>query len=230
MTIVATIVNDAGFAAKVVGQDQVLSSGDSQLILRILNRMLDSWSNEKQMIFVNETQSFTMTPSVNNYSTALLSRGRPIAINAMTVLLSNIYYPVSIIDLLSWNAITYKITQSIPNQCYYNAEFPDGTMYFYPTPYAPFTCNVDCQYPITSTLLLSDDLVLPPGYEAAIVAGLAVEMWTYFKAGDPSPIMIKQMMQTRSVIKRTNFTPMEMVTMFDKNTSDISNAFLYKGF
>lgn len=230
MTTVATLVQDAAFAAQVLGQDQTLSSGDAQLILRRLNRMLDSWSNESQMIYVNDTMSFLMTPGVNAYSTALLPSGRPVSIDAMTVVLSNIYYPVDMIDLLRWNAITYKITQAVPNQCYYNASMPDGTMFFYPTPYAAFTCNVDCKYPLSAPLLLATDLVLPHGYEAAIVAGLAVDIWGSFKNGDPSPSMMKQMIDTRAVLKRTNYQPLEMETPFTKDTGDISNAFLYKGF
>lgn len=229
MTTVATLVNDAAYAAQVLGQDQTISSGDAQLILRRLNRMLDSWSNERQMIYVNDTESFVMTPGVNSYSTSLLSQGRPVAINAMTVLLSNIYYSVDMIDLLKWNDISYKITQAIPNQCYYNASMPDGTMYFYPTPYAAFTCNVDCQNVLSAPLLLSTDLVLPHGYEAAIVAGLAYDIWTSFKSGDPSPAMKEDMIKTRAVLKRNNYTPYEMKTPFAQDTGDISNAFLYKG-
>lgn len=230
MTTVATLVNDAAYAAQVLGQDQTISSGDAQLILRRLNRMLDSWSNEKLMIYVNDTQSFTMTPDVNAYSTALLSGGRPVAINSMTVLLNSIYYSVDMIDILKWNDISYKITQAIPNQCYYNASFPDGMMYFYPTPYAAFTCNVDCQNVLSSPLLLSTNLTLPPGYEAAIVAGLAYDIWSSFKSGDPTPAMRDDMIRTRAVLKRNNFVPLEMDTPFAQDTGDISNAFLYKGF
>jgi hypothetical protein len=230
MTAVATLVQDAAYAAQVLGQDQTISSGDAQLILRRLNRMLDSWSNEKQMVFVNDTVSFQMTAGVATYSTAMLSSGRPIAINAMTVLLSNIYYNVDMIDVLKWNQITYKITQSVPNQCYYNASYPDGQMNFYPTPYAAFTCNVDCQYPLTGTLTLATDLLLPEGYEAAIVAALAVNIWGSFKTGVPTQAMMKEMVDTRAVLKRNNFVPMEMDTPFDQENGDISNAFLYKGF
>lgn len=231
MTTVATLVNDAAFSAQVLGQDQTLTSGDAQLILRRLNRMLDSWSNEKQLIYSNTTQTFLMTPSVSQYSTSLFANGRPIAINSMTVSLSNIDYPVDMIDILKWNQISYKLAESIPNQCYYDATFPNGTMNFYPKPYAAFTCTVDCQYPLSLTpLLLATDLVLPPGYEAAIVAGLAVDIWPSFKAGNPSQAMMKEMVDTRAVLKRNNFQPLEMDTPFGQQNGDISNSFIYKGF
>lgn len=231
MTTVAILVNDAAFDAQVLGQDQTLSSGDAQLLLRKLNRMLDSWSNESQMIFSNTAQTFLMTPSVATYSTSLLSLGRPVSIDSMTVTLNNIDYPVEMIDLYKWNEITYKLTESVPNQCYYNADIPNGQFNFYPRPYAAFTCTVYCKYQLSQVpLILASDLVLPPGYEAAIVAGLAVEAWNSFKSGDPSASMVKKMIDTRAVIKRTNFQPLEMDTPFDENYGDISNAFLYKGF
>lgn len=231
MTAVATLVNDAAFDAQVLGQDQTLSSGDAQLLLRKLNRMLDSWSNEKQMIYSNTAQTFLMTPSVATYSTSLLTLGRPVSIDSMTVTLDNIDYPVDMIDLLKWNSITYKLTEAIPNQCYYNANIPNGEFNFYPRPYAQFLCTVYASYQLAQVpLILATNLVLPPGYEAAIVAGLAVEAWNSFKSGDPAPSMIKKAIDTRAVIKRTNFQPLEMETPFDHNDGDISNAFLYKGF
>lgn len=231
MTTVATLVNDAAFDAQVVGQDQVLSSGDSQLLLRKLNRMLDSWSNENQMIYSNTVQTFLMTPSVAQYTTALLPLGRPVSINSMTVTLNNIDYPVSMIDLHKWNEITYKLTESVPNQCYYNANIPNGEFNFYPRPYAQFLCTVYANYQLAQVpLILASDLVLPPGYESAIVACLAVEAWNSFKSGDPPPSLIKKAIDARAVIKRTNFQPLEMDTPFDENYGDISNAFLYRGF
>lgn len=230
MTTVATLVNDAAYQAQVLGQDQTLSSGDAQLILRRLNRMLDSWSNEKQLIYNNEVATFTMAPSVATYLTSVLPKGRPIAITAMKVNLNNIDYDVTMIDLYKWNEISYKLTESIPNQCYYNPNFPDGEMNFYPRPYAAFTCTVTANYPISNTLLLSDNLVLPAGYEAAIVAGLAVDIWPSFKGGPPDQFLLADAQRTRAVIKRTNFQALEMDTPFDQKYDDISNAFLYKGF
>lgn len=231
MTTVATLVNDAAYDAQILGQDQTLSSGDAQLLLRKLNRMLDSWSNERQMIYSNTVQTFLMTPSVAQYSTSLLSLGRPVSIDSMTVTLNNIDYAVDMIDLLKWNEISYKLTEAIPNQCYYNANIPNGEFNFYPRPYAAFLCTVYGSYQLAQTpVILATDLILPPGYEAAIVASLAVEAWNSFKSGDPSPSMIKKMIDTRAVIKRTNFQPLEMATPFDHNDGDISNAFLYRGF
>jgi hypothetical protein len=232
MTAVSVLVQDAMYAAQVLGQDQTPTSGDSQLVLRRLNRMLDSWSNEKQMIYANQTETFTMTANVGSYSTSLLTNGRPVAINGMKVTLSSLDYPVEFIDQLKWNAITYKDAPSIPRWCYYEPGYPNGTMNFYPEPYAAFVCSVDCQRVLSAPLLMATDLALPPGYEAAIVAGLAVDIWPSFKGKQPIPNDLKEdRRQTRSVLKRTNYTPMEMDTPFDNDRAgDISNSFPYRTF
>lgn len=230
MTAVATLIEDAGYAAKVIGQDQTMSSGDAQLILRRLNRLLDLRSNEKQLVFSNSTQSFLMTPSVGQYSTTVLGSGRPIAINSMVVTLSNINYPVEMIDLQKWNSITYKLVEAIPNNCYYDATYPNGTMNFFPLPYGPFVCTVDCQYPLTAPLTLATNLTMPEGYEAWIVAELAVDIWPSFKNGPVDPSLIMAQKEARAILKRNNYQPMEMETGFENDMSNISNAFLYKGF
>lgn len=232
MATATDLVQDAMFAAQVLGQDQTPASGDSQLVLRRLNRMLDSWSNEKQMIFANSTESFTMTDGTASYSTTVLTNGRPVSINGMYVKLSDINYPVDMIDQLRWNAISYRLTSSIPNQCFYDATYPNGTMNFYPVPYAAFTCYVDCQRVLASPLVMSTNLTLPPGYEAAIVAGLAVDIWPSFKGKQPIPNDLKEdKRQTRSVLKRNNYTPMEMGTPFDNDRAgQISNSFPYRNF
>jgi hypothetical protein len=229
MTTVAVIVKDAMLAARVIGIDQTVASGDGDLVLRRLNRMLDSWSNETQMIYASSTQSFLMTGGTAQYSTTLLSGRRPVAISSMRVSLSGIDYPVNMIDEQTWNAITFKQASSIPLNCFYDATFPDGSLNFYPVPYGAFTCYVDCQAPLsTVTLAMATDLTLPEGYESAIVAGLAVDISPSF-GKQATPAMLEEMKQTRAVLKRTNYQPLLMVTPFDHD-NDISNAFPYRTF
>jgi hypothetical protein len=230
MTTISTLVTDAMYAARVLGQDQTPSSGDSQLVLRRLQRMLDSWSNESSMIFLNDVESFQMTAGVASYSTSLLTAGRPVSINSMRVTLNNIDYPVDFIDQIRWNQISYKLTTSIPSQMYYDDGFPQATMFFYPIPYAAFTCNMYCKRQLTggTPLTLTTVLSMPLGYEAAIVAGLAVDISPSF-GKQPTPDMLREKTETRSVLKRVNYMPLEMNSPFDR-PQDISSAFPYRGF
>lgn len=229
MTAVATLVQDAAYAAQILGADQTLSSGDAQLILRRLNRMLDSWSNERQMIFATQTDTFLMSPGVGSYSTALMTAGRPISIQSMKVTFQNLDYPVNFIDQQQWNSITVKNIDAIPTNCFYDPTFPNGTMNFYPRPYAQFLCSVDTQRVLSAPVVMATDLALPEGYEAAIVAGLAVDIWPSFKGKQPVPRDLKEdKTQTRAVLKRTNYVPLEMSTPFGYDpVSGATNGFPY---
>ena len=227
MTAVVTLITDALYASGVYGQDQTISSGDQQLVVRRLNRLLDSWSNEKNMIYLNDSEQFSMTAGQQSYSTSLLS-SRPVSINSMRVSLNNIDYSVDFIDQLAWNDIGYKNVPAIPTMCYYDDAFPNANMFFFPVPYANFTCTLYCQRLLTGALTLTSDIAMPAGYEAAIVAGLAVDICPTF-GKQASPQLIADMKQTRAVLMRTNFSPLEMVTPYDKS-DNYSNSFIYRGF
>lgn len=224
---VETILQDAMFQAKVLGQDQTPQAGDLQLALRILNRMLDSWANDNLMVYTTTTQSFTMTPGQATYSTSLLS-ARPVSIAAIRVNLSGIDYPVNFIDLDAWNAIPYKAAASIPTNCFYEPSYPNGSLNFYPTPQAAYTCYVDTRDRFTP-LAIGDLLAMPPGYEGAIVDNLAVLLYPSFRNGDVPRDLRLSAIESKAALKRTNYQPLEMNVGF-VHQPDISNTFPYRNF
>lgn len=228
MTAVSTLVYDAMYQAGVLGQDQTPSSGDVNLVLRRLNRMLDSWSNESLMKFDDSSQTFTMTAGTQSYSTSLLGNSRPISFDSMRVNLNGIDYPVDFIDQQKWNAISYKSTTAIPRYMYYDGAYPNGMMFFYPIPYAAFTCYIYSQNQLQGNLTLTTTLLMPIGYEAAIVDGLAVDIMPSF-GKQATPQQVGMARDSKSRLKRTNFQPLEMVTPFDE-TLDLSNTFPFRGF
>lgn len=224
---IEVILQDAMFAAKVLGQDQVPQAGDLQLSLRILRRMLDTWANDTLMVYATNTDTFTMVPGTASYLTSLLPQ-RPVSIAAIRVRLSDIDNPVTFIDLDAWNAIPYKQASSIPTNCYYEPSFPDGLMNFYPTPQAAYTCYVDSRVTY-SDLDLNTVLQMPPGYEDAIVNNLAVLLYPYFRNGDVPAHLQRAAVESKAALKRTNYQPLEM-NVGIVHQADISNSFPYRTF
>ena len=212
MTTVSTLVADAMFAARVLGQDQTASSGDTNLVLRCLNRMLDSRSNEKQLIFSRDSEAFSTVAGQQAYATSVLTAGRPIAIDSMRLTLSGVDYVVEPVDLGKWNSISVKNVSSIPEVFYYDAAFPNASIFFYPIPYAIFTATVYAQRVLAGPLAMATNLAMPAGYEAWIVAELAVEIWGSFKSAPMPALMMERANYTKAVLKRTNYVPMEMNT------------------
>lgn len=225
-----TLIQDALFACGAFGVGDDLSNEDAQLCLRRLNRMLDSWANERNMIYGITEESFAMTAGTATYSTSLLTNGRPVEVLSIVVMLNNIWWEVKLIDNVTFNDIPYKITQSVPNRCYYDQAFPNANFNFYPIPYADFTCKVSMQRVLTGPILLNTTVALPEGYEAAIVDNLGVDIAPSF--GRPvSSEMLRRAQQERRVLKRTNFMPGVMETQFaQEGDPDPSNGFIYRGF
>lgn len=229
MTTASTLIQDAMFIARILGQDEQVSSNDSELALRMLNRLMDSWSNVKAMVYSITTESFTMTAGTADYSTSLLAGGRPVVVDKIWVRLSDIDYPVDLISNQEWADITYKPVVSVPSKCYYEPSYPNGTFHFYPKPYAAFTCFVDCRRALSTAVSIGDNLTFPEGYEKAIVDTLAVYISPAF-GKTPTEDMRREAKAARQVLKQTNYIPLVMDTGFGKSAGDISNAFLYKGF
>jgi len=222
------IVTDALYQNGALGQGDNLSDADAQLCLRRLNRMLDSWSNESQMVFALTEETFVMTPALGQYSTSLLALGRPIEIMSIFVRLSNIDWDIEFIDYQTWGAIAYKPVTSVPQYCYVDTDYPDMTMNFYPTPYAGFTCFVTSKRALVAApITLSTNVTLPPGYEKAIVDCLAVDCAPSF-GRLVTPEMMQAGTSARAWIKRTNYIPLTMETGLEAR-HDPSNGFIYQG-
>ena len=224
----ATLVSDALYQNGALGQGDVLSDADAQLALRRLNRMLDSWGNENQMVYALVEETFTMTAALGQYSTSLLASGRPIEIMSMFVRLSNIDWDIEFIDYQTWGAIAYKPVTSVPQYCYVDTDFPNMTMNFYPTPYAGFTCFVTSRYALTATpVTLTTNLALPPGYDKAVVDCLAVDCAPSF-GRQVTPEMQAAAREAKAWLKRTNYIPLTMVTGLEAR-HDPSNGMIYQG-
>jgi hypothetical protein len=233
---VSAIVIDALYAASALGQDQQLPDSMAQIALRRLTRLINSLSNDPGFsCFATNTNSFVMTPTVATYSTTLLTNGRPQSIESMYVSLNNIDYAVTMRDEQWFNAITYKPTPAIPNNCYYNAGMPNGTFSFYPTPYAAFTCYVKRRDPLTfgvTPISLTTSLSLPPGYDKALVDCLAVDIFPTFKGTKtPIPQDLKDFArEAKRLLRLTNYEALEMSTPFENGGGNLSNTFPYRGF
>jgi hypothetical protein len=239
-TSVSTYVTDALLQATVIGFDQIGNIPDpmSQLVLRRLTRMIGSWSNDFQLsCYATNEETFTMVPSQAAYSTTLLPSGRPQSIHSMFVRLpgSNIDFPVTMRDQEWFEAITYKPTPAIPSNCYYNAGMPNGTLNFYPTPYAAFTCFVERRDALnkTTTLTLTAGLSLPPGYDKAIVDCLAMDIFPSLKGSrTPIPPDIRAAaLEAKRLLRVANYEPLEMESPFDRDrVSGATNGLPYRGF
>lgn len=229
MTTVRDIIIDAGYANGAFGQNITPQDADVQTMFRQFKRLVDSWSNEKLMVFDIYVDQLSLTPNVATYSTTLLSQGRPISVDSIYVRNSNIDYPVDLISNQTYGEFAYKITPGIPAACWYDGSFPDGTFNFYPQPYAPFTAFVSCRRSLTAGLSTLDTvLAFPPGYELAFVSGLAMSA-AKFMGLPVSPELAQEATKSKATLQRTNYMPLEMDAGWVQRYPN-SNSFIVSGF
>jgi hypothetical protein len=227
MTTGTVLVQDALSWKGVIPDDTAPSTAQLNVGLRWLNRMLSSWGNLAEMIYVISSDTFTTTPSVATYSTTVLSTPtRPIGVDSITMTLSNVTYDVELIDNQRYNAISYKPVDAIPTVCYYDANYPNANFNFYPRPFSTFTVQVECYRPLSGTVAAATDLTLPAGYEHAIVTNLGC-LLTY--GIPPTPQMRLEAKAAMDNIKRKNFVPLTLKLPFDREYS-VNNDFPYRGF
>jgi len=210
MTTAADIVQDAALAAGVGDMYNALDSTQSALGLRVLNRLLDTWSNESLMIFNQSESSFPMTAGVPAYSTSLLvPAARPVEITHCFVRQSNIDYPVEIIGDNDYARIATKSIGGLPTKMYYDAGVPNSTMTFYPVPSTPYTAFLGYRAQLGNLSSLQTAISLPPGYENALVYGLATLMAPMF-GRDPTPTCIYHAKASKQKLKAVNYVANEV--------------------
>lgn len=211
MTVALDIITDALLNAGIGAIGDPIEDGMAQFCLRKLNRMIQSWANENLMLFDVYTDSFVMSAGVNNYSSALLTLGRPTSVDDAWVRLSNIDYPIDMISNQDYNAIAFKSTAGLPDRCYQDNGFPNIIFYFYPTPSSAYTAFFNLRQPLTGALTLQTTVSLPSGYEEALVQNLAVLVGPTFKR-QADPVLMDRARETKAWIKRQTFVPLQMAT------------------
>lgn len=217
----ATLVTDAMYQAGVLGQDQgaAPSNDDAQLVLRRLQRMLDSWSTDNLMIYQSNAETMALTSGVAVYSTSLLASGRPVKIKTMWISYAGVDYPVEQISDDTYAGIAIKNVNAIPEYCWINDSFPQMNLTLWPIPFASMTLNLICQRVLqASTVTMATSLTFPPGYEKAMVDCLALDICPSFGV-QPTPQMVQDAKEAKATLQRLNLQPLEMATDFDRDSS-----------
>lgn len=222
MTTGAVIVQDALAKRFILAPGQEPDQDQMAFGLRWLNRMLQAKSAEIPNLFKLDEEVFNLATGVASYSTSLLSGGRPVSINYLFNRLSDVDYPCELVDNQTYADVMYKPVNAVPNICYYDDNMPNGTLNFFPRPYAVFECHVYVNRLLVAGTIDEDtDIVLPPGYEAAVIDALAV----YYPYEVPaSPAMERDARNGWALLKRLNYTPLISKLAIDRSYS-VNNDF-----
>lgn len=215
MATAQDIVQDALEMLGIYAAGETMSDADAGRGLSVLNDMLDSWSNESLTCFAITEQSAALVVGTSAYtigSGGTFNMTRPLRLiegpgAAYTLDSGGNKYQMNVVPQDQWNLITNTSstqTSNFPNTLFYDPQFPLGTLHFFPTPNASYTAYWDSYLQLVTLTSLSTAVSLPPGYKRALGTNLAVAIKPYFTAAQIDPAVIKEALESKGNIKRTN--------------------------
>jgi len=216
MTTARDLVYDAMSLIGALGQGDVApSDSDAQLCIRALNRLIGSWANDSLMAYVTTQETITLVAADSTYTTLNLSTPtRPVAVEAAFIRWQGVDSPLRSVTAYEFDEFAYKPADGIPDSVLYKPFMADGTFEFYPVPNAAMTAYFNVRRALTGTLVLATVLSLPPGYERALVANLAVEAAPMFGM-EAKPSVVQAARLSKVELARQNYVPRILSTPFD---------------
>lgn len=208
MATAITIIKRAMRLIGVLSDGDTPSASESADSLEALNSMLGMWANERLMINAASLDSVTLTPGKAAYTIGPggeIDTVRPTDVDPMSyVLWGNVSYPLVVLTAQEYNAICLKkLDGTIPQAIWYLPTFPLGQLTLYGVPSEAMTLKLWSWKPLSSFASLTDEVILPPGYDEALAFNLAVSIAPEFMV-EASPTVKQRAVMSKKLLKRTN--------------------------
>lgn len=179
MTTVLDIVKDALQESGVLTQTEDPSNSEAQTGLKMLNRLVSSWSNNAILQFERVTEEFALTNLGITYTIGSggdFDTTRPTKIVEAHVQQNNVSYSLEIVPDAIYQSVVYKTIGGLPEMLNYTNEYPLGTINIYPAPSGTYTLFITSEKPLTSYSSLASTVDLPPGWEDALIYNVGVRL------------------------------------------------------
>lgn len=206
MTTVRELIEGSLRLIEELGAGQVSDADSANDALKSLSMMINSWSSMGDLIYTETTDSYAMTAGDGVYTigaTGDIAVARPTRITAAYVTSGGVDSPLEIIDAKKYADIPIKTLQGIPEQIYFESNYPNATLRLYPVPSAADTLVLYSEKPLTEYTALTTTLSLPPGYERALKYNLAVEIAPEY-GKQASATVQKIAIQSKNAIQNNN--------------------------
>lgn len=179
MATAGDLIKRALRIATVLASGETPTADEQNDSLVALNAMLSGWQTNKLTVYAKQTDTHTLVQGTASYTIGSggdIDTERPERIEFAYTREGNIDYPMSLINFESYEAITQKDLESIPEELYYNMTYPLGTIALYPTPDKASTLYLTSWKELQSFSNATVSVSLPSGYEDAIAYNLAMRV------------------------------------------------------
>lgn len=193
------------------------------------NQIADSWSAQKVYIYATGLISaapgvggaafllvpglapHTIGPTASGAPTFPVVTERPVRIKNINVLLNNVTPVVrqrlERRDSDWWaNQPVQTIQTSLPTDFYYSADWPLGSIFFWPVPNHAYGAEIEIETVIQGGVSLDTAFSAPPGYELAMTLTLAELLSPAFEKA-PNQVLVGAAMRARMAVQGLNNAP-----------------------
>jgi hypothetical protein len=204
----------------VIGVGQTPRAEDVNDAFTRLNWMLSQWARKRWLVYSLTDVSFVSTGAVS-YTVGPggdFNTPRPDRLedgNFMrqlnTAPPNQIDYPLALILAKEdYNRIRLKHQGTWPSVVFYDSQFPVGDVFFWPVPQAAlYELHILVKTPLTAFTGLSQEISLPPEYEAALYSNLMPRLRLAYRL-PPDPVMIGLAKDALAVIRGANIQVPEL--------------------
>lgn len=179
-------------AGVTLGPQRIPSPAQFQDGLDELNRLIGSLNCDRLNIYsvaryeftLSGAKIYTMGRDPSGIATADFAGPWPIAIDRANVIYSvpEIRRPVAILTDLQWARIRVQdIPNTIPEALYNDRAYPLANIYMYGQPQPGYSLELYIWQAVPTFQTIDDAVLLPPGYEDALVLNLAVRLAPHFQ-------------------------------------------------
>lgn len=202
------IINRAFGITTILAKGETLSADDAQGGLDILNDFVDMCNIERLLIPTVQETVVSIAPNTKSLTvgpTGDIVADRPVQLeNKIYFRFNNIDYQSELINREQYESLTLKtLTSLYPTHVYYDANYPIGTMYFFPQSNVTLEMHLPMQKQLTQFDDLTTEYNFPPGYKQFFVWNLARLICADYGVPMTSEI-IKHSDTTKAMVKRQN--------------------------
>ena len=216
MTQPIDIINRALSSIGALAPGETLDATLANDAFNMLNMLLDSWSNDAfTIVSTNEIVASIagQTDWTIGPTGAIVSTQRPLTINSAFVRVSGLDYPVRVMNIEQYELIGLKqLPGAWPRALYYNSGTPNGLIKFWPLP-SSGEIHLFCDLLFTQFATINTNILLPQGYEMALVWNLAELLMPGYGITDPAinSMVAKNAAKSLGTLKSTNMQPLQTV-------------------
>jgi len=215
------------------------SNDDLAWGLQKLQRLIDRYNAREPWIYANTFTEFTLvlglsphtigpTPASGAAPTFIVNQ-RPVDIVSIGLVLTQntdapyVEIPMNKRDKDWWAAQTIKtLTSDLPTDFYYEPDWPNGSIYFWPVPTQANQVNIQTRTVLAEMTTPGQSFSMPPAYWDAVIYPLAISLCPSFDR-QASPELINLSREAVKAVMVNNMRSTRLVSDSPSQTGSLSS-------